>query len=149
VGGTVGFAHVGRTYPTSKETWHKRVRDAVAGTAARFLQAKAAERKLPGPAVVATRNNLVKLVAQPYVLEGADLAKYGVAFRQSAVSGRFREWDPRHGRRCPHCSVPGHFADPATCLSVTRLLRLCWRRGPLFSVALPHSVHGKTGQASV
>jgi hypothetical protein len=51
-------------------------------------------------------------VAQPYVLEGADLAKYGVAFRQCAVSGRFRDWDPRHGRPRPHCSKPGHFADP-------------------------------------
>jgi hypothetical protein len=62
--------------------------------------------------VTAKRSNLLELVAQPYVPEGADLAKYGVAFRQSAVSGRFREWDPRHGRPCPHCSVPGHFADP-------------------------------------
>jgi hypothetical protein len=70
----------GRTYPISKEVRHKRVRDAVADAAARlFLQAKAVGRKLPGPAVVAKRNNLLQLVAQPYVLEGADLAKYGVA----------------------------------------------------------------------
>jgi hypothetical protein len=116
----------------------------VADAAARFLQAKAVERKLSGPAVVTKRKSLLKLVAQPYGLEGADLAKYGVAFRQRAVSGRFREWDPRHGRSCPHCSKPGHFAGPATCSSVTRLLRLSWRRGPLFSVALPRSVHGKT-----
>jgi hypothetical protein len=107
----------GRTYPTSKEVWHKRVRDAVADAAARFLRAKAVERKLPGPAVIAKRNNLLKLVAQPYVLEGADLAQYGVAFRQSAVSGRFREWDPRHCRPCPHCNKPGHFADPCHLLA--------------------------------
>jgi hypothetical protein len=74
------------------------VRDAVADAAARFLRAKAMGRKLPGPAVVAKRSNLLKLVAQPYVPGGADLAKYGVAFRQSAVSGRFRDWDPRHCR---------------------------------------------------
>jgi hypothetical protein len=51
----------GRTYPTSKEVWHKRVRDAVADAAARFLQTKAVERKLPGPAVVAKRNNLLNV----------------------------------------------------------------------------------------
>jgi hypothetical protein len=28
------------------------------------------------------------------------------------TSGRFRDWDPRHGRPCLHCSKPGHFADP-------------------------------------
>jgi hypothetical protein len=47
---------------------------ACADAAARFLQAKAVERKLPGPAVVAKRNDLLKLVAQPRVLEGADLS---------------------------------------------------------------------------
>jgi hypothetical protein len=139
----------GRTYPTSKEVWHKGVRDAVADAAARFLQAKAVERKLPGPAVVAKRNNLLKLVAQPYVPEGADLAKYGVAFRQSAVSGRFREWDPRHCRPCPHCSVPGHFADPCHLLQCDKApSALLAARTAVLSGVAALDARGHLGKAS-
>jgi hypothetical protein len=53
-----GFARTaessgGKTYATSKEVWHKhkRVRDAAADAAARYLRAEAAEGRLPGPAV--------------------------------------------------------------------------------------------------
>jgi hypothetical protein len=62
------------------------VHAAVADAVPRYLQAKAVERRLPEPAVVTKRNNLLKLVAQPYVREGADLAKYELAFRGSAAS---------------------------------------------------------------
>jgi hypothetical protein len=71
-------------------------------------------------------------------------SRTGVAFRQCAVSGRFRDWDPRRGRPCPNSSEPGHLADPCHRSSVTRLLRLSWRRGALSSVARPRSARGKT-----
>jgi hypothetical protein len=92
----------GRTYPVSKEVWHKRVRDAVADAAARFLRAKAVERKLPGPAVVAKRNNLLKLVG-PALRTGGRRPRQ-VRGRVPAVRNLGplpREWNPRHGRPCP------------------------------------------------
>jgi hypothetical protein len=44
--------------------------------------------------------------------EGGELAKYGVIFRQCALSGRFQPWDNRHGQPCPHCHGPYKFGDP-------------------------------------
>jgi hypothetical protein len=51
-------------------------------------------------------------VARPCVREGGYLAKYGVLFRQCFLTTRFGDWGGRHHRPCPHCSSPGHFADP-------------------------------------
>jgi hypothetical protein len=72
-----------------------------------------------------------------YARAHSDLAKYGVAFRQCAVSGRARDWDSRHGRPCARTAASlATSQTPATCSSVTRLLRLSWRRGAVFSAAL-------------
>jgi hypothetical protein len=99
-------------FPFSKERWHRRVRDAVGDAAARHLRAKAAERQPPGPETVTKRNGLLKLLPRLYVREGGALAKYGVVFRQCALSGRFQPWDNRHEQPCRRCHSPYKFGDP-------------------------------------
>jgi hypothetical protein len=120
------------SYPTSKEVWHKRVRGAVADAAARFLQAKAVERKLPGPAVVAKRNNLLKFTYWKALTSPSTGSRSGRVQSQAAsASGTRGTVVPALTAACP-----ATLETRATCSSVTRLLRLYWRRGPLCSVAL-------------
>jgi hypothetical protein len=49
---------------------------------------------------------------QTNIRDGGELAKYGVVFRQCALSGRFQPWDNRHEQPCPHCHSPYKFGDP-------------------------------------
>jgi endonuclease/exonuclease/phosphatase family metal-dependent hydrolase len=102
----------GEPCPFDKDTWRNKVHEAVGDAAVRYLQEQTAQRGLSGPEVAPRRNGLLKLVARPYVREGGSLAKYGVLFRQCFLTTRFGDWDVRHHRPCPHCSSPGHFADP-------------------------------------
>lgn len=94
----------GVAYPYSVEQWKQRVHAAVGDAAARHLQAAAAHRQFPEPEVVTKKSTgLLRLVPRPYLLEGGELAKYGVIFRQCAIQGRYREDDPRALRRCHLC----------------------------------------------
>jgi hypothetical protein len=115
-------------FPFSKERWHRKVHDAVEDAAARHLQTKAAERQLPGPETVTKRNGLLKLLPRLYIREGGELAKYGVVFRQCALSGRFQPWDNRHEQPCPHCHSPYKFGDPCHLL-------VCAGAPPAFAAA--------------
>jgi hypothetical protein len=119
---------LGVAYPLSKDRWHCKVREAVGDAAAKYLQTAASQRHLPAPKVFQQKKKgPLKLVVRPYITEGAELAKYGVAFRQSAYTGRFGEGDTRRTLPCKLCNRPGKYQDPShavECSGVPESFRL-------------------------